>query len=91
MSTSTPSWKEPTRGGQNLAKRYERLERSLRGKEAYGKEIRELAEEAATLQTSGSIRRRNVANTFMGFAVPEEPQPPGPEGELCPILRMHSY
>ncbi|KAJ3544061.1 hypothetical protein NM688_g5783 [Phlebia brevispora] len=79
---ATPPWKEPVRGGQNLTQRYQRLERSLRGKEAYGNQIQQLSEESSTLLPLTSARRPSGARTFMGYVVPEEPQPPGPE-ECC--------
>ncbi|KAI0084712.1 oxidoreductase-like protein [Irpex rosettiformis] len=66
--------KHPTRGGQNLTDRYRRLEKSLRGKGTYQKDITELAEEAATL--SKSHKTGPGTRTFMGFVVPEEPKPP---------------
>ena len=77
---STPPWKEPVRGGQNLSQRYERLEKSLRGKEAYGKEIQQLTQKSGTIQSPAEARRGGGARTFMGFVVPEEPKPPGPDG-----------
>ena len=82
LPSSTPPWRQPTRGGQDLSKRYQRLERALRGKEAYGKEIEDLSSEVNPLHRSSEATYlpRNTTNTFMGFVVPEEPQPPGPEG-----------
>ena len=81
LPTSTPSWKEPARGGQNLTKRYERLEKSLRGKELYQQEIGDLVEEADPVRSVAAARKhRNTVKTFMGFVVPQEPKPPGPDG-----------
>ena len=90
LPSSTPSWKEPARGGQDLARRYERLEKSLRGKELYQQEIGDLVEEADPLQSVAVARkRRNTAKTFMGFVVPQEPRPPGPDGAcLSHMMRM---
>ena len=57
--------KYPSRGGQNLTQRFQRLERSFRGKDAYKQEITELKEDAegttvdlATEDTQKSIQGR---------------------------------
>ncbi|OBZ77527.1 hypothetical protein A0H81_02492 [Grifola frondosa] len=41
--------KHPSRGGQNLSARYTRLERSLRGKTQYGRDITQLVDEEANI------------------------------------------
>lgn len=90
-STPTPSstisrLKHPTRGGQNLSKRYERLERSARGKEAYTR-LREGNAELGTAGSSnamaggGSESLKKQPMMFEGFVVPEEPKEPGPDGK----------
>lgn len=75
-----PSMKHPTRGGQNLTARYGRLEKSVRGKDTYQREITGLVEDAATLAPHGM---RSSVRTFMGYVVPEEPKAPASEGQYC--------
>ncbi|KAI0746972.1 hypothetical protein C8Q80DRAFT_1220184 [Daedaleopsis nitida] len=85
--------KRPTRGGQDLSQRYKRLERSLRGKHVYGREIQELVrssevadpapytsnEDTQQASTSaGKVTRR----IFRGFVIPEIPKPPA-DDECC--------
>ncbi|PSR78582.1 hypothetical protein PHLCEN_2v7329 [Hermanssonia centrifuga] len=79
---STPSWKEPGRGGQNLSQRYERLEKSLRGKGTYQQAISQLSHEAASPLTPSARRTKDKREIFMGLVVPEEPKPPGPDGTI---------
>ena len=88
-SSSTPApvtrLKHPTRGGQNLSGRYVRLERALRGKEAYEKEIDELEEEEESTRTEADVKGKGRAMgtapfVFHGYTIPEEPKPPGPDG-----------
>ena len=82
--------KYPSRGGQNLTQRFQRLERSFRGKDAYKQEITELKEDAegttvdlATEDTQKSIQgRKNKAQMFMGFVIPDEPKPPADDGMI---------
>ncbi|EJD05443.1 uncharacterized protein FOMMEDRAFT_165862 [Fomitiporia mediterranea MF3/22] len=85
--------KHPARGGQDLTHRYARLERALRGKEAYERDIEEYEEdeadasaEAAVAGTGGTPitvkRKGKTPFTFAGFAIPEKPKPPGPD-ECC--------
>ena len=45
--------KHPSRGGQNLTNRYSRLERALRGKEEYQREIEDFRDEEASWAASG--------------------------------------
>lgn len=80
VPTSTPPYKYPTRGGQNLSERFQRLEKSVRGKEAYQRDIHEIAGERAANASVSGRRARPSVDTFMGFVVPEEPKPPGPDG-----------
>lgn len=83
LPTSTPPDKYPTRGGQNLSDRFQRLEKSVRGKQTYQRDIYEISGErkANSLEAGVRVRpARSKANTFMGFIVPEEPKPPGPDG-----------
>ena len=83
VPTSTPPSKYPTRGGQNLSARFQRLEKSVRGKGAYQRDIDEIASERAENEPESSARvrpARPAVNTFMGFVVPEEPKLPGPDG-----------
>lgn len=72
--------KHPTRGGQNLSLRFNRLEKSLRGKEGYDKRIADLKEEGspATHATTSTVAEKQ---TFMGFVIPEKPKPPADDGE----------
>ncbi|OCB86459.1 hypothetical protein A7U60_g6351 [Sanghuangporus baumii] len=88
--------KHPSRGGQDLANRYIRLERSLRGKEGYQREIEEFRDEEESLSANAGagardekrkentnvVKRRNGKQplVFMGYTIPEAPKPPGPDG-----------
>lgn len=77
--------KHPSRGGQNLSARYERLERSLRGKELYSKEITAYTAaegNIANIQSNAtrSILRREPV-VFQGLTIPEAPKPPEADGE----------
>ncbi|KAH8116004.1 hypothetical protein DFH11DRAFT_1583515 [Phellopilus nigrolimitatus] len=77
--------KHPARGGQNLSSRYERLERSLRGKEEYRRDIEAYApRDASTPEEAAPAARKTRAapRMFAGFVLPEEPQPPQPD-ECC--------
>ncbi|KAI0765345.1 hypothetical protein C8Q74DRAFT_1318736 [Fomes fomentarius] len=85
--------KRPNRGGQDLSQRYQRLERSLRGKSGYGREIQDLARsgEVADLVPYTSQEDRQKASTstgkstrriFRGFVIPNAPKPPA-EDECC--------
>lgn len=73
-----PTWKHPTRGGQDLSQRYRRLEKSLRGKGLYQKDIVNLVDDAAS---ASPAKPSHGQRTFMGYVIPEEPNAPGPEGE----------
>lgn len=83
--------KRPNRGGQDLSQRYQRLERSLRGKSGYGREIQDLARsgEVANLVPYTSHEDRQEASTsvgkstrriFRGFVIPDAPKPPAEDG-----------
>ncbi|KAI0702029.1 hypothetical protein C8T65DRAFT_655763 [Cerioporus squamosus] len=85
--------KRPNRAGQDLSQRYERLERSLRGKNVYGREIKDLQRsgEAADpapytseekTQEASTSAGRSARRIFRGFVVPEAPKPPA-EDECC--------
>ncbi|KAL5476726.1 hypothetical protein ACEPAI_2912 [Sanghuangporus weigelae] len=88
--------KHPSRGGQDLGNRYVRLERSLRGKEGYQREIEEFRDEEESLNANASavdkkekgdanvVKRRKGKQPlmFMGYTIPEAPKPPGPD-ECC--------
>ncbi|KAI0070537.1 hypothetical protein K474DRAFT_1608515 [Panus rudis PR-1116 ss-1] len=82
--------KHPTRGGQNLTDRYDRLERSLRGKSGYEENIQQLMREAGDATSANEERQREKdlhplrkpPKTFMGYVIPERPKPPEPD-ECC--------
>ncbi|KDQ32115.1 hypothetical protein PLEOSDRAFT_154320 [Pleurotus ostreatus PC15] len=84
LDEATERIKRPTRGGQNLSLRYARLERSLRGKESFQKELDELAW-ASEVQThpsaSANTTGKDGSLMFRGFFVPEKPRPP--EADEC--------
>jgi len=75
ISTSRPHVKVFSRGGQNLSDRYLRLEKALRGKEAYVGRTKELSELATTPAPAV-----HVQETFHGFTVPQMPKPPADDG-----------
>lgn len=83
--------KHPSRGGQDLSKRYQRLERSIRGKTSYGRGIEAFERSRGVTHpapytteeniqgastTTGKINRR----IYRGFVVPEAPKPPADDG-----------
>lgn len=83
--------KNPPRGGQNLSERYQRLERSLRGKEVLVKELGELAPRLASnygensqshaIKMSSSLPpKKKDVEMFHGLEVPQEPREPQSEG-----------
>ncbi|KAL5498754.1 hypothetical protein ACEPAH_2109 [Sanghuangporus vaninii] len=89
--------KHPSRGGQDLSNRYLRLERSLRGKEGYQREIEEFRDEEESLNANANVddekgkentnvmlkrRKGKQPLVFMGYTIPEAPKPPGPD-ECC--------
>ncbi|TFK87505.1 hypothetical protein K466DRAFT_548601 [Polyporus arcularius HHB13444] len=85
--------KHPKRGGRNLTRRYKRLERSLRGKNVYGREIESLQRSGEVTdpapytseektQQANSSTGRSKRRIFRGFVVPEAPKPPA-EDECC--------
>lgn len=73
--------KYPQRGGQNLSDRYQRLQKSVRGKELFERRIADLRGDAGSAASPDKVRSSNV-KTFMGFVVPEEPKEPSDE-ECC--------
>lgn len=84
-SASSKRLKHPGRGGQNLSQRYERLERMLRGKEEYEREIEENQPIASASMSSMSsdrvVRAHKRPVMFRGFVVPEKPPEPSEDGE----------
>jgi hypothetical protein len=83
--------KNPPRGGQNLSERYQRLERSLRGKEVLVKDIGELMPHLVTdyeeksksnsvKVSSPSLSPKKGVEMFHGFEVPQEPREPESDG-----------
>ena len=84
--------KHPSRGGQNLGKRYERLERSIRGKSEYRREIEAFTHPSSSpLEGKGTSKdetekvmvgsgARKAPVMVAGFVVPEEPKAPEPDG-----------
>lgn len=83
--------KHPSRGGQDLSRRYERLERSLRGKNVYGREIEDFQRSGQVTdpapytsqektQQATSSTGRSTRRIFRGFVVPEAPKPPADDG-----------
>ncbi|KAF9500645.1 hypothetical protein BDN71DRAFT_1381678 [Pleurotus eryngii] len=85
LHEATERIKRPTRGGQNLSLRYARLERSLRGKEGFQKELDELAW-ASKVQThppASATSSKDGSLMFRGFFVPEKPRPPAADGKHC--------
>jgi len=73
--------------GKNLSERYRRLERSLRQKKELLRDIEDLAPTSPLVSpvvaeaiTTGTPERR--PETFHGFLVPKEPQPPR-DDECC--------
>ena len=75
ITTSRPHVKVLSRGGQNLTDRYLRLEKALRGKEAYVEQTTELSE--LTTTPAPVVR---VQENFHGFPVPQMPKPPADDG-----------
>lgn len=79
---STPPNRYPVRGGQNLTSRFRRLEKSLRGRDAYEQEIEELYSDKRENEGAPRVRpARSDVKRFMGFTIPKKPQEPGPGGE----------
>ncbi|CDO75756.1 hypothetical protein BN946_scf184921.g32 [Trametes cinnabarina] len=87
--------KRPDRGGQDLSLRHNRLERAVRGKTEYGRQILDLQEqqqqssqerapytdEEHTRQASTNVGRKKQ-RIFKGFVIPEAPKPPA-DDECC--------
>ena len=82
--------KHPSRGGQDLSKRYQRLERSIRGKTSYGRGIedfeRSRGADPAPYTTKEDTQEASTAtgkasrHIYRGFVVPEVPKPPADDG-----------
>ena len=86
--------KHPRRGGQDLSRRYQRLERSIRGKAEYGREIQgfqragEVPEPAPftaseTVQTTSTSQDKGNRRVFRGLVIPERPKPPADDGTFA--------
>ncbi|KDR72488.1 hypothetical protein GALMADRAFT_252584 [Galerina marginata CBS 339.88] len=71
--------RKPARGGQNLSDRYVRLENSLRGKEAFSKELKDLTHSGSSIPVA-RIGSKKAVESFHGFEVPEEPKMPADDG-----------
>ncbi|KAI8986728.1 hypothetical protein BD414DRAFT_486872 [Trametes punicea] len=88
--------KRPERGGQDLAHRHSRLERAVRGKTQYGREILDLQEQQEQRRSQDNVpytAQENIGQAstnvgqknqriFKGFVIPEPPKPPA-EDECC--------
>ncbi|CCM01187.1 uncharacterized protein FIBRA_03235 [Fibroporia radiculosa] len=77
--------KNGVRGGQNLSERWRRLERSLRGKEAFGAHRGALMEQrdSAVSQARGIVdKKKHGPRMFRGLVLPEEPKEPQSD-ECC--------
>ncbi|PCH44832.1 hypothetical protein WOLCODRAFT_165432 [Wolfiporia cocos MD-104 SS10] len=86
-------WKDRERGGQNLSARWQRLERSLRGKGAYGAHRDALIGQASAGEGEGEQKKHagvvisggkaygKRPRLFKGLVVPEEPKEP--ESDEC--------
>ena len=70
--------------GQNLSDRYLRLEKSLRGREAFSKELDGYSHNSSSIPmvTQSNIRSKSSkpVQMFHGFEIPEEPKPPADDG-----------
>ncbi|KAI5118529.1 hypothetical protein M0805_009681 [Coniferiporia weirii] len=96
VSTNTPGagdapldrLKHSSRGGQDLTHRYTRLERALRGKQGYVRDLQNIADatpaHVTSTTTPASTRklRQKQPLVFAGLTIPDEPQAPGPD-ECC--------
>ncbi|KAI1798041.1 hypothetical protein LXA43DRAFT_5433 [Ganoderma leucocontextum] len=84
--------KYPSRGGQDLSKRYQRLERSIRGKTSYDRGIEDFERSGGVTDPAPYTKDNDqAANTatgkltrriFRGFVVPDGPKPPE-DDECC--------
>ncbi|KAH7904988.1 hypothetical protein BJ138DRAFT_1018336 [Hygrophoropsis aurantiaca] len=83
-SLTKERFKNPVRGGQNLTARFQRLENTIRGKDAYSQKISSLSQPAdqQLLATHSSDSSLFKGTTFAGFIIPEEPKPPA-DDECC--------
>ncbi|KIM42487.1 hypothetical protein M413DRAFT_70672 [Hebeloma cylindrosporum] len=77
--SQSPS-RKPSRSGQNLSDRYVRLERSLRAKESFSKQLEETGN--PSVRSTGRLKRGTNIEMFRGFELPEEPKPPG-DSDCC--------
>lgn len=84
--------KHPSRGGRDLANRYQCLERSVRGKTSYGRGIEDFERSRGVTDPAPYTIEENVqgASTatgtltrriYRGFVVPEAPKPPADDGQ----------
>ncbi|TDL24570.1 hypothetical protein BD410DRAFT_786079 [Rickenella mellea] len=74
--------KNPSRSSQNLTDRYKRLERSLRGKEAYTKQLLDIDADSEGSREPPSSLPRKGPRKFRGFVIPERPTEPKAD-ECC--------
>ncbi|KAH9897060.1 hypothetical protein C8Q73DRAFT_744886 [Cubamyces lactineus] len=85
--------KRRARGGQDLSQRFSRLERSIRGKMQYGREIVDLQEQQGDegqapytaqehTQEANTHAGKTMQRIFKGFVIPEPPKPPA-DDECC--------
>ena len=85
--------KYPPRAGQDLSRRYQRLERSLRGKTNYGRDIQDLARTGEVAdpapytseegtQEASTPSGKSTRRIFRGFVIPDAPKPPADDGTL---------
>lgn len=73
--------KHVQRGGQNLSNRYDRLEKTIRSKEALSRDIDTLIAQTRVSEAETSketVTRRH--QTYRGFRIPELPKPPKDDG-----------
>lgn len=97
IDTQIQRQKDRWRGGQNLSERWRRLERSLRGKEAYGAHRDVLVDQAqdaeegteqgraADSSDAGAKKMGKGSRVFHGFVVPEKPKEPQSDGTSCAL------
>lgn len=86
-------YRNGTRGGQNLSSRYKRLEKSLRGKEAYAQSTGSVYDAPGASGSTSTIvsapsRKREGPRMFKGFVVPEEPKAPESDGAFPSVHNL---
>ncbi|THH04381.1 hypothetical protein EW145_g5565, partial [Phellinidium pouzarii] len=77
--------KHPVRGGQDLAHRYARLERALRGKEGYLRDLNHIDHSSPVTSDPSSPPLspvRKAPLVFAGLTIPDDPPVPQPD-ECC--------